>query len=147
MDTTTVQEIANQLGIAVDQVMEWLPAYAHACWLSYVIPIVMVVILLIISVITTIVFKVKNNKWDYIYDQTDNYWRLETKDKEKYLNEKTSHRKAARLVDFYEDAYIFSLITSGILVVIIVFAAFACIGPIIGWAEAPEMMLLTELCS
>lgn len=40
MDATTVQEIANQLGIGIDKVLQYLPSYAEAQFLGYLVPLI-----------------------------------------------------------------------------------------------------------
>lgn len=130
MDANTVQEIANQLGIGVDQILQYLPAYAQAQIMGWIIPIVAGIVFFIISLIVFIKSYTSWNKYN------DLYMKELEKDLESMYKKKTN---------FY---LIMCFIFGGIGVIILsglLLAIPSSIEPLIGWSTSPELMLLKSL--
>lgn len=138
MDATTIQEIANQLGIAVDQVMEYLPAYANAQWWGFFIPLVVSIILTVVSGILLIIFKLKSIKWDAVYDKTKYYYSGNEEDR-------MLHHKAAKLMEFYEIGVWVSIFALAVGIIGLLICMIVCPERLIGWSTAPELMFLKSL--
>lgn len=150
MDSTTVQEIANQLGIAVDQIMKWLPAYANAQWMGYFIPLVAFSILFVVSLIGLIFCHLKDRKWRKIYYKNDDWVRhLPNDTDEKIIKENINKRflnkKAEKLSDIYYKISCVFFVIGGISLFVLLLSLFYVPSKLIGWSTAPEIMLLKSL--
>lgn len=130
MDATTVQEIANQLGIGVDQILQYLPAYAQAKIMGLVIPMIAGIILFIILLIIFIKCYTSYIKYD------DAYWGESEKDLKSTYKKKSDSNFIMCIV--------FGSI-GAIVLILLIFAIPSSIEPIIGWSTSPELMLLKSL--
>lgn len=128
MNSETVQEIANQLGIGVDKILEYLPSYSIACFLYYFIPFLISIVL---SIVCIVIF-IKNWKSYFYLDNMSSYSFNE------YYEDNTN-KQILNLVMMF----IFGAI--GIISIILFFVGVLNIGRMIGWLISPEMMLL-QLC-
>lgn len=136
MDATTVQEIANQLGIGVNEILQYLPGYAHSQFLGFLIPIIILSIITIISIIVFIIFTFKYRKYDIMYRKSL---------KVSYDFRTDEEDRSEQLSDFYQ---VGSWVTGTIACVLFVTTFIVvpiCIGPMIGWANSPELMFLKSL--
>lgn len=127
MDSTVIQEIANQLGMAVDQagqfITEQLPAFAALKVVQCIVPLVIawvVFLVLAIVAITAIAMTSKSVK----KAEEKHSWRSDYED--------------------YFSFYVF--VFAGVLALVALFVATivsACAIPdIIGWSQYPEAMLI-----
>lgn len=130
MDANTVQEIANQLGIGVDQIFQYLPAYAQVKIMGWVIPMIAGIVTVIVSAIVFLCSYKRYNKYN------NAYWKENDKEKELEYNTKKNICLGICVVF----GVIGSLVLIGILIAIP-----CCIEPIIGWSTSPELMLLKSL--
>lgn len=131
MDSTVIQEIAKQLGMAVDQagqfVTEHLPAFAGLKVIQSVVPLVIVwamfFILLIAALIAlTIAVKTRNK---------------DNKDEEKT---KWRNRDLDDYISFWVFVYV-GIFAAIILVSAVIFTGCA-VPDIIGWSNYPKAMLI-----
>lgn len=130
MDSTVIQEIANQLGMAVDQagqfVTEHLPAFAGLKVIQNVVPLVIVwalffVLLIAALIALTIAVKARNKD----NEDGDKMW-------------------SNRDLDDYASFWIYAFVGAFAVVALIIAAiTTGCVVPdIIGWSNYPEAMLL-----
>lgn len=121
MDTSTVQEIANQLGIGVDQILQYLPAYAETQILGNWISIISCLVILIFFMITGIVsFKLYNRY----------------KDERGFISLKT---------DIFNAICIVSFLSSAVTLIVLLILLSVSIPNIISWNVAPELTFLKSL--
>lgn len=131
MDTTTIQEIANQLGIGVNEILQYLPGYAQSQFLGFLIPTIALSVATIISITVFIIFAFKYKKYDILYDT-----------EEDDVDLRRTYRKQT---DFYAYAMGIAGVISAILLIIFIIVIPLAIGPMLCWANSPELMLLKSL--
>lgn len=73
MNAETVQEIANQLGIGVNEVMAYLPGYASGKIISCITTISIAAFLIIVLLIPFLICLKKANNKDLSWDKRDDY--------------------------------------------------------------------------
>lgn len=120
MDSTVIQEIANQLGMAVDQagafIQEQLPQFAALKAMQSTIPIiatwVIFGVLVIIGISAVIIYAVFNKRLKYEVESA------------------------------LFEVILASLTLSGIMILIAIVTTAFCVPNIIGWSEYPQAMLI-----
>lgn len=120
MDSTVIQEIANQLGMAVDQagqfIQEQLPQFAALKAMQNTVPIVATWatfgVLFIIGISATIIFVAFNEK---MKPDTE---------------------------DLIIIVIITSFVLSGIMILVAIATTAFCVPNVIGWSEYPQAMLI-----
>lgn len=128
MDTNTVQEIANQLGIGVDQILTYLPAYAQAKIMGFVIPMILGIIVVVISIIVFTISYKRYNKYDNLYYKEDEH-------DEKY------HTLSGV---YFTLCCIFGIL-GGLILIALLLIVPRSFEQIIGWSTCPELMFLKSL--
>lgn len=136
MDATTVQEIANQLGIGVNELLQYLPGYAQSQFLGFLIPISILLVITIISIIVFVVFSFKYRKYSIMYRKS---LRIS------YDRRTDEEDRSEQLMDFYQTGCWITGALAGVLFVTAVIVIPVCIGPMLCWANSPELMLLKSL--
>lgn len=135
MDSTIIQEIANQLGIAVDQagqfIVDYLPQYAA---MKTVKPILFIAITAIILIASFIVFAIYNRKA-----------KVDLTERKKAFEECENHiwsRYPSFEDSFYGNVAIVSFCALCVAFLVLIIGLFIAVPSIIGWSNYPEAMLI-----
>lgn len=145
MDSTVVEEIANQLGMAVDQagqfIAEQLPAFAALKTIQASVPLIVCgslfvisLIILIASILST-VKSVKKEKERFYAD------RAALDECERYKINRHCYDLALNDYDSYS-VVLCSLAATLFLLVVFILAIVITVPEIIGWCNYPEAMLI-----
>lgn len=135
MDTTVIQEIADQLGMAVDQaglfIQEQLPSFAALKATQSSIPIYIISFLFVIAAIFCIVMAVIRKKQ---FKEELEDWR----------NAETSiwNRRPDFFGDIFGYAFMVSLVVTACFFALLISAFIVLLPDVIGWSKYPEAMLI-----
>lgn len=137
MDATTVQELANQLHIGIDEVIQYVPAYAQSEATACLIWIILFTSLIVILGFLALLFFFKEKKWYNIRNANDHYYND--------LDKRKLYWKADHMIYLYSHGKRITFIFFCVALVIGIFAIPITIENFILWTNAPEIKMLKSM--
>lgn len=139
MDATTVQELANQLHIGIDEVGQYIPAYAQSEATSWLIWIIIFASLIVIPGVLALLFFFKEQKWHNVRRANDDY--------HNDADKRQLYWKADHMMYLYSHGKLIAFVIFCIALVIGIFVIPIGIESFMLWTNAPEIKMLKSLIS